>query len=388
MPTDNVTNSIVPQTKARRNRPLTKHDAGVILLPFLIVAICILGVYRAHLNAKKMHTKAVLNLTDGGRDAQCSINTRDEDIDWLPRTTLQSLSLKQCGRSITDNGLMHVKKLTRLHTLDLSDCSQITGEGLANLVNMAQLQTLNLGNCVEMTDDGLKHLARLKQLRHLDLNHCVKITDAGLAHLKELTELQSLNLASCPLITGQGMEYLKDLPQLMELDISGRGNTAYQGLASLKVLNNLKSLNLSRTGLKNEDMTHMKEMKELSNLDISGCTSIGDEGIQSLKDLHAIWRLDLSGCMFITDKGLAYLLELPKLKQLYMQDGKMIAQDRAYVFNTRQMMVFAKDKEATEKYLDQLEKNTRIESAMGGCGVTTAGWLNFNRKKPDCEVYR
>ena len=44
-----------------------------------------------------------------------------------------------------------------------------------------------------MTDAGLVHLKGLTKLQTLDLGS-TKVTDAGLVHLKGLTQLQSLEL--------------------------------------------------------------------------------------------------------------------------------------------------------------------------------------------------
>ena len=45
-----------------------------------------------------------------------------------------------------------------------------------------------------MTDAGLEHLKGLTQVQSLNLSQ-TEVTDAGLKHLKGLTQLQSLNLA-------------------------------------------------------------------------------------------------------------------------------------------------------------------------------------------------
>ena len=64
----------------------------------------------------------------------------------------------------------------------------------------------------KLTDDGLVHLKALPNLQSLDLME-MQITDAGLVHLKELTNLQSLDLTGCEKITDSGVaELQKALP--------------------------------------------------------------------------------------------------------------------------------------------------------------------------------
>jgi hypothetical protein len=66
--------------------------------------------------------------------------------------------------------------------------------GLVNLRRLASLQSLDLTGCKRVTDVGLAHLKGLASLQSLNLKWCWSVTDAGLVHLKGLTSLQSLNL--------------------------------------------------------------------------------------------------------------------------------------------------------------------------------------------------
>ena len=93
-------------------------------------------------------------------------------------TSLQTLNL---SGSITDAGLVHLKGLTGLQLLWLSQ-TQITDAGLVHLKGLDKLQTLYL-NGTSMTDAGVRHLKELKQLVKLFIN-ATKLTDAGRAELK------------------------------------------------------------------------------------------------------------------------------------------------------------------------------------------------------------
>ncbi len=64
----------------------------------------------------------------------------------------------------------------------------------------------------EISDDGLIHLTRLTYLRSLDLSD-TRITDAGLAHLRELKSLRELDVAGTR-VSVDGIGQLKGLTTL------------------------------------------------------------------------------------------------------------------------------------------------------------------------------
>ena len=84
---------------------------------------------------------------------------------------------------ITDTGLVHLKGMTGLQVLYLTD-AKITDAGLVHLKGMNKLQVFTLPD--QITDAGLVHLSGMTELYDLGL-YGTEITDAGLAHLKGLT---------------------------------------------------------------------------------------------------------------------------------------------------------------------------------------------------------
>ena len=62
---------------------------------------------------------------------------------------------------------------------------------------------------------GLEHLKGLTQLQKLELSD-TKVSDAGMEHLKGLTQLKKLELEYTG-VSDVGMEHLKGLTQLQEL---------------------------------------------------------------------------------------------------------------------------------------------------------------------------
>jgi len=103
-------------------------------------------------------------------DLQCLANLKH----------LKQLHLR-CNRDITDKGLMHLKGLTNLETLDLTEAS-LTDAGLAYLKDMKNLDDLRIGG--DFTEKGLQHLKELKSLSYLWLYTDYGIPNRAVRELK------------------------------------------------------------------------------------------------------------------------------------------------------------------------------------------------------------
>ena len=136
------------------------------------------------------------------------------------------------GTKITDADMAHLKSLTSLQDLDLSD-TEITDAGMAHLTRLTSLQDLNLSD-TKITDAGMAHLTSLTELQCLNLSG-TKITDAGLIHLKGLTKLRWLNLFDTK-ITDAGLAHLKGLTKLQWLSLYGTKITEVGGESLKKAL--------------------------------------------------------------------------------------------------------------------------------------------------------
>jgi len=157
------------------------------------------------------------------------------------KTSLEkpAVSVDFRGSQVTDAGLMHLKGLENLHSLNL-ETSRVTDAGLVHLHGLPRLETLDLST-LTVTDAGLGELLKtLPRLQALDLTF-TGVTDAGLAHLKELSQLRSLSLGGVLAdwsgpgkglallkpspISDAGLEHLRGLKTLRELILYGTGAT-------------------------------------------------------------------------------------------------------------------------------------------------------------------
>lgn len=180
---------------------------------------------------------------------------------------------------IKDQGLKHLRWLTRLKELTLSH-SHVTNEGLAHISQMVDVERLELADtCV--TDAGLRHLSQMIMLGKLDLEN-TKITGSGFKQLSGLTNITDLLLINT--------------------------NVNNAGLKQIGRHTNLSNLNLSNTKVTDEGLKHLSRLSNLNVLNLSG-TKISDAGLKHLSHLTSLTVLDLSDTK-ITGSGLKHLSKL------------------------------------------------------------------------------
>jgi internalin A len=208
-------------------------------------------------------------------------------VGWTKPTASTVMFLMETGqmknvganRQITDAGLVHLRGLSQLQTLDLT-YTGVTDAGLASLAGLRQLEELDLSG-TEITDAGLVHLKGLAHLQNLNLWAATKVTDAGLVHLKDLPKLQTLNV-SCTRVTDAGMVHIEEMGQLRELDLSGIQKITDAALPHLKGLSRLQNLNLMGTNVTDAGLMHLRGMTQLQSL-IVAATQVTAEGVQKLQ---------------------------------------------------------------------------------------------------------
>lgn len=128
-----------------------------------------------------------------------------------------AVSVDLHGKGVTDEDLVHLKDLTKLTYLNLSD-NPISGAGLDYLTGLTERLFLLL-NETQVSDAGLEHLSGLNKLWALGLGG-TQVTDSGLAHLDGLTHLKSLTLGNTR-VTDAGLPQIKKLSRLTFLSLNG-----------------------------------------------------------------------------------------------------------------------------------------------------------------------
>jgi Leucine-rich repeat (LRR) protein len=151
---------------------------------------------------------------------------------------LHSVKRLWLSGNFSDDDLAPIEGLKTLDDLDLSRTS-VTDAGLAHLRGLTALRILHLTECKGVTDAGLVHLAGLMALERLYLDR-TRIHGDGLKHLQGLKELRLLDVAYTQ-IDNDSLATVAMLRALDNLDVSGTGITD-SGLHRLRRLSNLKML--------------------------------------------------------------------------------------------------------------------------------------------------
>jgi hypothetical protein len=115
--------------------------------------------------------------------------------------------------------LARVAKSPWIISLDLSN-SDIKDDDLAVLANMTQLEYIYLEGNPKLTDAGIAHLAKCTKLRHLELNQ-TSVTGTGFAALAGCQELRTIDLTQCPVTD----ETVVQIPRFAVLDNIYLGGT-------------------------------------------------------------------------------------------------------------------------------------------------------------------
>lgn len=151
------------------------------------------------------------------------------DGDLLPIGKITSLtSLRYQLKGVTNEGLRHMRKLSRLTLLDLS-FAKATDADMEYVGEMTGLEYLTLNSYVG--DAGVAKLRGLTKLKELDLNNS-KITDASFSSLTALQQLRRLNLA--------------------------KTRVTAAGVARLQGMKNLEYINLYETGISDEERSKLQ----------------------------------------------------------------------------------------------------------------------------------
>lgn len=146
-----------------------------------------------------------------------------------------------------------------------SGANRITNERLALIAGLPDLTTLELGRELGITDEGLVHLRRLKKLKTLYLYN-TSVEGSGLRHLRGLEKLENLNLLGTPL-SDEGLCHLAELPRLRSLVLSGTRITD-DGLKELGSLRSLRDLQLNDADITDAGLEHLKRLSAATSISV------------------------------------------------------------------------------------------------------------------------
>lgn len=232
----------------------------------------------------------------------------DENIPAISLLAPDSLQ----GLCLSGEEIPLLANLTDLRFLRISSFTDV---GMPHLRDLTSLTSLVLSD-TEITDVGISHISHLRSLKRLDLAR-TKITDEGLAHLSELTSLESLGFGGNN-ISGMGFAHLSKLKSLLRFSFDSSEITD-EGLLYLSRLESLSHLYLYSPHITDLGLSYISKLTALTHLTVFS-SLITDEGMSYLSELHLLKILELSSPN-LTDAGLLHLYGLRNLGLLYVRDG-------------------------------------------------------------------
>lgn len=309
------------------------------------------------------------------------------------QSSLRELDIGLCTR-VTDQSLVHIcKNLVNLEYLNIQRCRAVTDLGIAELHKLKKLKSLNISQCELLTKDGLEKgicvgdnetleeldinslnldqtglimiSERLPNLRVLNLSYCFNaVTDTSVQVIfKNQILLQTLKLSHCDKVSDAGLTGMgkveteggEDAPIMSSYDdthmppkihLGSRAEEeivrdakrkrdvmlmceklsmdSYTGY-SLARMRNLKELDISGCNrITDVSLTYAFNFKELINLNLSRCQQITYEGIEHLvKNCPSIEYFNLTDCYNLKDEAVKEIVkDLTRLKQLELRVGE------------------------------------------------------------------
>jgi beta-lactamase regulating signal transducer with metallopeptidase domain/Leucine-rich repeat (LRR) protein len=238
------------------------------------------------------------------------------------------------GSPLTDQTLARLAKLPKLEELTIAGA--FTDEGMKSLGGMGAMKALCLTFAPLMdphvTNAGIAHLGRLTKLQRLALANQKQCTLSGLSALKDLKDLRILHVLDIRQ-DQKGMD-LSGLTHLEDLLISMYGQRVGQEMAwdpmidddlrTLANLPNLRRIQLPHRGFTDRGLQYLSGLKNAEFINLGG-EGITDAGFAAFSNLPRLNWLKISGGA-VTDAALTHLEALPSLERLEIQSDQPISQ--------------------------------------------------------------
>jgi Leucine-rich repeat (LRR) protein len=233
-----------------------------------------------------------------------------------------SLKTIRLSKGVGDEGLSHLKNLTSLRHLSVSDPS-ISDKGISHLSGMTQMEYLYIAD-TQISNEGLLQLKQMKKLKELHLWQ-TRVTEEGLINLKGLTKLEQLRLGFP--FTEAGLVHLSGLASLKHVRLDESSMTP-KGLDILSEMKSLEDVIIDcgrKGGSHNTDAVVKKLTGSLKLKSLSICEGLTDEGLAYLTNIQSLEKLDIFRSQ-VTGMSIAVLAELPCLKELSLVEPTLTSE--------------------------------------------------------------
>ncbi len=221
------------------------------------------------------------------------------------------------GKSITDESLRSVFKLTDLKYLNIFRCDRITGETFMQISQLKKLEYLDAGASDSFPPGYLTSLEILPNLVSLEFWYYDGISDEDFKMVGKLTQLTKLVALVGNNVTARGLDYLSNLSNMIDLEIeyekerpSALNDSYYQHLfhltrlatkideknvTTLTRLHNLRELQIATKVINQEFFMNLAKLTALSSLDLDATVETG-LGFTKLTVLSHLTSLLIDKC--------------------------------------------------------------------------------------------
>lgn len=162
--------------------------------------------------------------------ASCSQLSDSAAVEIAKLSNLETLNVSCCH--FTARAIEDFSKLTKLRSLDLSECSRINDLAIAKLTN--SLTILNVSGCKMLTAKSYEAFSKMLSLQLLNLSHCKRVSDESIALLAGLPDLVSFYVGGCDLVTDDGILQMLGAESLQDLNVANCPRITAVAIAQLE----------------------------------------------------------------------------------------------------------------------------------------------------------
>ncbi|XP_019167597.1 PREDICTED: protein SUPPRESSOR OF npr1-1, CONSTITUTIVE 1-like [Ipomoea nil] len=254
----------------------------------------------------------------------CSSLVETPNFAMMPN--LKYLNLSKCEKLKEIHP--SIVNLTKLDVLDLDGCSKL--DKLPSFdQEMLNITRLDLTSCSSLLETP--NFAMMPKLKYLNLSKCEKLKEIHQS-VGNLTELDVLNLDGCSYLE-KFSSFDKEMKNITNLDLTSCSSLLET--PNFAMMPNLKYLNLSKCEKLKEIHPSVGNLSKLDILDLDGCCNL-EKLPYFYKEMKNITRLDLTFCSSLLETpnfammpNLKYLniSKCEKLKEIHPSVGNLTELD-------------------------------------------------------------
>jgi len=234
-------------------------------------------------------------------------------------TECPSLEYLHVPRTITDDGLIHLARITGLKYLwaTTGSTGPLSDKGLERISTLPVLEELTVEGGNGITDVGLGYLARLRRLKRLNLvSESPGITNRGFAEIAKLSRLERLAVCLPTMESGvtlAGLNHFNALTELRVLEVLTLTLKRDNSILDISALRQLEELSLGFEEMRDEDLACLTGLTQLRRL--QNARGISDAGMAHLAGLTRMEHMGIGGPQ-LTDNGLRYVANMKMMDNL------------------------------------------------------------------------